>query len=258
MSSKHSKRIWISALVGLVVVEALAVGYLGAREYWRGRAEGTAVVRGRAVAEKLGCFGCHGPGGAASIPNPGALGGKVPMWTGGTWMMYNSAATDVRAWVLDGHPPDREPDAGALIPMPAYRGEVSDDDLDDLVAYVLAVAQFGQIDDQRAAAGRRVANRFGCFGCHGPEGRGLIENPLSFKGYIPAWDGDDYVELVQGPDEFRQWVKHGVSDRFRDNPAARAFVDRQIVPMPAFGDLISDEEIDQLYAYVQWVRANPR
>jgi mono/diheme cytochrome c family protein len=173
-------------------------------------------------------------------------------------MMYNSSEDDVRAWILDGHPPDRKPDAAALIPMPAYRGEVGEADLDDLVAYVLAVSQFGRPEDPEVAAGRRVASRNGCFGCHGPEGRGLIENPLSFKGYIPAWDGSDYLELVANADEFRQWVRSGISDRFRDNPAARAFVDRQIVPMPAFGDTISDEEIDQLFAYVAWMRDNPR
>jgi len=182
----------------------------------------------------------------------------VPPWTGGTWMMYNADEGDIREWILDGYPSDREPDSGALIPMPAYRGEISDADLDDLVAYVLAVSQFGSPDDPEAASGRTVANRRGCFGCHGPEGRGLIENPLSFKGYIPPWDGDDYLELVGDDGEFRQWVRNGISDRFRDNPAARVFVDRQIVPMPAYGALISDEELDQLLAYVEWVRSNPR
>jgi hypothetical protein len=28
--------------------------------------------------------------------------------------------------------------------------------------------------------------------------------------------------------------------------------------MPAFGDRVTDEELDALYAYVQWVRATPR
>lgn len=254
----RSSRRWVVALLVVAILEAGLIGFLSAREYWRGRAAGTPVVRGRAVADKLGCFGCHGPGGAAPIPNPGARGGNVPMWTGGTWMMFNSGEEDVRAWILDGSPADREPDAGALIPMPAYRGHVSDSDFEDLLAYVLAVSQFGSPGDPAVAQGRDVAARYGCFGCHGPEGRGLIENPLSFKGYIPSWDGDDYVELVRDADEFRQWVENGISDRFRDNPAARTFVGRQIVPMPAFGDVLSDEEIDHLLAYVEWVRSNPR
>ena len=53
-------------------------------------------------------------------------------------------------------------------------------------------------------------------------------------------------------------MRNGISDRFRDNPAARAFVDRQIVPMPAYGETISEDELDQLFAYVDWVRSNPR
>jgi len=85
-----------------------------------------------------------------------------------------------------------------------------------------------------------------------------VQNPLSFKGYIPPWDGDDYLELVRDDDEFRQWVTNGVSDRFRDNPAARRFVEHQLVPMPAYGDLLSDDEIDQLLAFIEWMRSNPR
>lgn len=249
---------WFALLIAVIALEGVVIGFMGARGYWRGRAAGTPVVRGAAIAERLGCFGCHGPGGAAPIPNPGALGGNVPMWTGGTWMMYASSEDDIRAWIRDGHAASREPDAGALISMPAYGNEITPSELNDLVAYVLAVSQFGRADDPDVEAGRRVANRFGCFGCHGPEGRGLVDNPLSFKGYIPSWDGDDYLELVRNAEEFRQWVENGISDRFRDNPAARMFVDRQIVPMPAFGDVISDEEIDQLFAYVLWVRDNPR
>ena len=63
---------------------------------------------------------------------------------------------------------------------------------------------------------------------------------------------------MQSDEEFRQWVKNGISDRFFNNPAARHFVERQVVPMPAYDGVISDEEIDQLLAFVEWVRSNPR
>jgi mono/diheme cytochrome c family protein len=142
--------------------------------------------------------------------------------------------------------------------MPAYRSRLSERDTADLVAYVLAASHFGPIEDPRAAAGHEVAYRLGCFGCHGPEGRGLISNPGSFKGYIPAWDGEDYVELVRDDAEFAQWVRQGVSDRFRANPAARIFLETQAIRMPAFGERVSDGDIRNLAAYVAWVRAHPR
>lgn len=255
---KPSHRWLVAALLAAVVAEGALLGFLGLREVWRQRAEGTPVVRGRAVAERMGCFACHGPGGESPIPNPGAKGGAVPKWSGGVWMMFNDDEADVAAWIRDGHPPDHQPDPGALIAMPAYGDRLSADELADLTAYVLAVSQFGWPEEPEVAAGREVAVRFGCFGCHGPEGRGLVANPGSFKGYIPAWDGDDYLELVESDEEFRQWVRNGISDRFRANPAARHFLERQQVPMPAYGDRVSEADLEHLLAYVRWLRANPR
>jgi len=206
----------------------------------------------------MGCFGCHGPGGVAGSKNPGAKGGEVPGWNGGVWMMYNRSEADVRAWILDGHPPDRTPDPKALLRMPAFRRRLSRAESDDLVAYVLAVSQFGEIDDAKASDGRDVAFRFGCFGCHGPEGRGLVANPGSLKGYVPTWDGADYPDLVRSDAELQQWVKNGTTDRFRANPVARRILTTEALQMPAFGDRMKAEELDALLAYVKWVRAHPR
>src|SRR5262245_61770629 len=105
-------------LVLAVAGEAALLGFL----YWRaraGRAVGeTPIERGRAIAESMGCFACHGSGGGAPIPNPGSKSGEVPGWTGGTWMMWTKTESDVRGWIADGHPPGREPDPKALIHMP--------------------------------------------------------------------------------------------------------------------------------------------
>jgi len=164
----------------------------------------------------------------------------------------------VRAWILDGHAPGSKPDPAALLRMPAYRGRMGAADLDDLIVYFLAVSQFGELGDAKAADGRDVALRSGCFGCHGSEGRGLILDPGSFKGYVPAWDGDDYADLVHGDDELRQWIRNGITDRFQANPAARHFVDREVLQMPAFGKSLKPEELDSLVAFVHWVRQHPR
>lgn len=256
----RSRRIGIAlAIVAAVALaEGAALGFLAARARWQTRARDAAVVRGQEVAERSGCFACHGPGGARPIPNPGSRGGEVPAWTGGTWMMWNKTEDDVRAWIADGHPPDREPDRNALFRMPAYGKRLTRAELSDVTAYVLAVAQFGWPEDAAVVAGREAAVKLGCFGCHGPEGRGLVQNPGSFKGFIPPWDGGDYPDLVRSDDEFRQWVRNGISDRFRSNPAARHFLGRQAIGMPAYGALVSDSDLEGLLAYVAWVRAHPR
>jgi mono/diheme cytochrome c family protein len=251
-------RLVIVALAGMAALEAAVIGF----SVWRARqartAADTPVVRGATLASRMGCFACHGPGGAAPIPNPGSKSGQVPAWTGGTWMMWNKTESDVRGWIADGHPAGRPADASALIKMPAYRTYLSDSQLEDLVAYVLAVSQFGPPASDAVGAGQEAAFRLGCFGCHGPEGRGLRLNPGSLKGFIPPWDGPDYPDLVRDDAEFRQWVRNGVSDRFKANPAARVVLSRQAVEMPAFGDRVTDDDLKALAAYVAWVRATPR
>jgi len=248
----------ISLLAAAGVVEGAFLGWLAVRSRWRHSAEAGAVPRGRAIAERMGCFACHGADGARPIPNPGSKTGDVPGWTGGTWMMWNRNEDDVEAWILDGHPQGRAPDAGALIRMPPYRGRLDEDEADAVVAYVLAASLFGVPSDAVAAEGRDAALRLGCFGCHGPEGRGLVSNPGSLKGYVPGWEGDDFKDLVGSDEEFRQWVRNGISDRMAANPVARRILGSQAIRMPAFLDHAAASDIDSLLAYVNWVRKNPR
>lgn len=248
----------VVALVLLAIVEGAAL----AAFFWRSRrvarAEGSPVVRGEALATAMGCFGCHGPGGGRPISNPGSQAGDVPGWPGGTWMMWNDDASDVRAWIVNGLPPGRAKDEGALLHMPAYGDRLSARELDDLVAYVLAVSQFGTPEDPQAAEGRDVAIRNGCLGCHGPEGRGLVKNPGSLTGYVPSWDGDDWDDLVRDEAEFRAWVLEGAPPRLAGNPVASRFLERQALRMPAYRGRLEEKEVDALYAYARWVRANPR
>jgi mono/diheme cytochrome c family protein len=258
MKPPKVRTILLVSLSGLLFLETALLAGLLVRRSWQRSVSESPVLRGQRVAERAGCFGCHGPGGVRGIPNPGSKTGEVPSWTGGTWMMWNDREEDIRGWIEDGHPPGREPDPGALVKMPAYEGILPEREIEDLVAYVLAVSQFGWPEDERVAEGRDVAVRFGCLGCHGPEGRGLLPNPRSYKGYVAPWDGPDFEELVRDEQEFRQWVRQGISDRFKANPAARFFLERAPVKMPAYGDRISDSELDALFAYVRWVRDNPR
>ena len=120
----------------------------------------------------------------------------------------------------------------AVIRMPAWRGRLSDAQVDDLVDYLRALTAADLPEDSVVRTGYAVAERLGCFGCHGPGGRGAGRNPGSLKGYIPPWDGRDFAELVADQAELREWILAGRPRRLQTNPLARFFLDRQVTGCP--------------------------
>jgi mono/diheme cytochrome c family protein len=216
--------------------------------------------RGRRLAEEHGCFACHGPAGTKGAANPGRREKTVPTFAGDL-MMYAHDASDVRAWILDGVTPRKsesrtwraQRDSGA-VRMPAYRGALTDRQVDDLVAYVLLVSKSPEPVDSLALAGRARAGELGCTGCHGAGGRLALRNPGSLKGYVPSWDGRDFPELVRDEREFREWVEKGISRRFDANPLARFFLERARLEMPAYERHLRDGDLEALWAYVSWLR----
>lgn len=217
--------------------------------------------RGRRLAERHACFACHGPGGTKGAANPGRRDRTVPSF-GGDLMMYADDAADVRAWILDGSTPRRrasatwraQRDSGA-VRMPAFRGALSERQVDDLVAYVMLISESPEPADALARTGRDRARELGCTGCHGAGGRLSLTNPGSFKGYVPSWDGRDFPELVRDEREFGEWVRHGISGRFKANPFARFFLERARLRMPAYERHLRDGDIAALWAYVRWLRS---
>lgn len=244
------------ALVALFVVLASSLAWTAMT-----RPELPPAERGRRLAEQHGCNGCHGANGAEGAMNPGRSDRTVPGYTGDL-MMYASDAGDVRAWILDGAPARkraseqwrRQRDAGALV-MPAYRGRLSEREVDDLAAYVMAVNGSPAPTDPLARLGLERAGALGCTGCHGAGGRFARPNPGSYKGVVPSWDGRDFAELVHGEAEFREWVDRGVSARFEANPIARAFLTRATLRMPAYERHLQPGDHEALWAYVQWLRS---
>ncbi|HEY2924979.1 MAG TPA: c-type cytochrome, partial [Candidatus Eisenbacteria bacterium] len=115
----------------------------------------TAVERGRRLAEKNGCFGCHGPEGMQGTSNPGTAAKTVPSYK--ALMMYAKSEQEVREWIRDGVTAARAKsetwranrDAAALR-MPAYGKRLSARQIDDLVAFVIAVSGEDAPDDSLA------------------------------------------------------------------------------------------------------------
>jgi mono/diheme cytochrome c family protein len=228
-----------------------AVSAIAAVVWWRTANIG-AVQRGADLAVAQGCLGCHGgPGVSPLLPRRFAEIDDVDPAT-------------LREWILDGIPRSVREDAesrealeAAAIRMPAWRGRLSTAQVDDLVAYLRALAAADAPDDPAARTGSAVAERLGCFRCHGPGGRGAARNPGSLKGYIPPWDGRDFAELVTDDGELREWILAGRPRRLQANPLARFFLDRQAIRMPAFRGHVTEEEMRALAAYIRWLRSAP-
>jgi mono/diheme cytochrome c family protein len=247
------------AACGAVVVVVLAYPSL------RGvllEIEETPAARGLRLAERLGCFACHGPGGAGGIANPGSQEGEVPAFVEQTQMMYVTGTDELREYVLDGMPKRRrdEPEyvaqmQQAALHMPAYRPFVTASEVEDLVAYLRATS--GQIlpkGDPLAFRGAELAIEYECFACHGPLGAGGVANPGSFKGYVPGFWASDFDDLVRDDAELREWLADGKIDRIAEHPIGGWFFRRQALKMPAYGEILSAEQLDALATYVRWIR----
>ena len=230
---------------------------------WRTKNIG-AVQRGWAVAHRNGCFTCHGDGGHRGMPDPGHGLEDVPPFSGGLLTMYASNEAEIREWILDGMPKRVRDDPEqmklrehAVIRMPAWRGILEGRDVEDVVAYVKAVSDFETPKDDHVEEGRQVAIKFGCFNCHGPQGRGAMPNVRAFKGYIPSWDGPDFPDLVKDDQELRDWILDGGTPRLANSRLASWFLERQPIKMPAYRNHVTPTEVDRLIDYVRWLRQHP-
>jgi len=192
--------------------------------------------------------------------NPGRTDKTVPTFEGDL-MMYAKTPDQIHEWIHNGVSSKKatsqawraERDRGAL-KMPAFKRRMSERQMDDLVAYVMAMSGMPEPEDSIAVRGLQRAGALGCVGCHGPGGRLAQRNPGSLKGYVPCWDGDDFPELVRDSTEFNQWVRRGVGRRFERDRLARFFLDRAVLKMPAHRRYLAPGDLDALWGYVTWLR----
>ena len=213
------------------------------------------------VAEQMGCFACHGVDGRGGVADPGARGGMAPGWDGPTVATYAINEAEIVEWILDGRPArladvDNHVGRKPLLPMPAYRDNLSEKELADLMVYFRAVSNFDTNISAIAYEGWVEAEKLGCFACHESGGIGGHPNPGSFKGHIPPWDGEEYAELVHDEDELREWILNGYPKRLLDHPLARHFIEGQIVQMPAYRSEITENQLLKIMGYIQWRRSD--
>jgi mono/diheme cytochrome c family protein len=246
--------------VALAIAALLAGLALPALRFYWWRREANPVRRGAALAARVGCLSCHGPHGTQGLPDPNTS-ETVPPWDGGVPMMFVSGEEEVREYILDGvskrraaSPVATAERLKAAIRMPAYRGMLKTRDVEDLVAYFMAVSALRPVSDPTASRGRELVRRHRCEACHGIGGSGGVRNPGSLKGYVPGWLGADYADLVRDDGELKEWILEGGIGRFAADRFARYFVNRQRLQMPAYRQALSTDDADAIGAYIRWLR----
>jgi mono/diheme cytochrome c family protein len=249
---------------------------------------------GFALVEHLGCLFCHGLGGRQGIVNPNAEREYVPAWDSPEFAKRYPTPEKVRETIREGRFPDKAKDAqGNPIPMPPWGNRLSDREIDAIIAYIWSLretpveshpagglgaeaAESAYLDpihvdrppesedegdhmhappDTGGGAlvkqGRSMVQYLGCLHCHGVGGREGIENPNAKRKHVPAWDDPEFIERYPVDDGVR-WVitagrKPDKDPEATDDP----------VPMPPFGRMLSDREMDAIVAYIWSLREHP-
>ena len=208
-------------------------------------AEETPYIRGAALIDTHGCLACHSGNLMGAMKVPPLRGCELP-------------EEEFQAWVLYGCPQAQPGRAQqSRFGMPAYEGHLDPEDVQDILAWSQIAGH--EVPDQAAlsdlARGEQVALKAGCFDCHGPLGQGGIKNTGSFTGAIPGFSGEQFKHLCDDgdPAAIEEWIRHGTSERFLSGePLAglgRSFMSSQLTKMPAYQDILSDEEIELLVRY---------
>jgi len=92
------------------------------------------AAQGRQLFHRYGCSGCHDPGGTVRAPNlNGVFGSPVPLSDGS---MVIADERYVRDSILD---PKGQVAAGYAPVMPTFKGQIGEDDLAKLVAYIESI-----------------------------------------------------------------------------------------------------------------------
>lgn len=217
------------------------------------------IWHGMREAQEHGCYNCHSAPNNRELLNPGSTADTVPSFAGGNLMMYVDRPAEIEEWIRDGVSRARRDDPkhqAALktqaIRMPAFGAILDGDDVQALRDYLLAVDDYYSPADETAKHGEEIA-RQQCMSCHNVGGAGGLANPGSPFGYVPAFFGPDFHDLVKNEAELREWVKTGSSRRVAKLPLAGWFWKRQKIAMPAFADHLSEEDLAGLVAYIDWL-----
>src|SRR4029077_16567109 len=117
--------------------------------------------------------------------------------------------------------------------------------------YPLVRARILALEETPAARGQRLAAELGCFACHGPGGGGGTKNPGSEEDTVPAFTERTQMMYVKGADDLREYALDGPPRRKRDDPDYRAKMQAAALRMPAYRDVVTPAQLEDLVAYLR-------
>jgi len=137
--------------------------------------------------------------------------------------------------------------------MPVWGEVVSKQQVSDLVAYIQAglpsVAgaepPFVPTDQGEPVAGGALYAKYGCINCHGPNGLGGVPNPQSPDKAIPPLSGADFFSEFNTDAKIKQIIRTG-----------SVLGSAPIVSMPHWGGILSNDQLDQLVAYIKTLKTD--
>ncbi|MGZ4481321.1 MAG: c-type cytochrome [Gaiellales bacterium] len=191
------------------------------------------VAAGAHAFEQFACAQCHG------FRGKGGVSPDVPALTG----VSSFTVAQLSSIIDHGAGISTNPTKPY---MPVWRGVVSKRQVAELIAYIRAgfpdvsgteppsVPQ-GQGD---AVAGLVLYEKYGCINCHGPNGLGGVPNPASPDKTIPPLTGAGFRTEFP-PAKIAEIIRTG-------SVLGRA----PIVSMPHWGGILTDQQINQLIAYI--------
>ncbi len=265
-------------IIVLLLLIVLAL-YIGRSLYKKEtQAESSLVSRGKELALTSGCFACHGN-------SPEDDRGNFRLAKSGPWRkksiptIWEDGISDpsiFTKWIQDGVVEKQlEKHKQFLIQMPAYgkEGILNTEEIEAIVSWIMAEKirlttgsmnaamaspSTGRLDfteDELIVAGDRLARINACYQCHGEIGQGGIQNPKSFKGYIPGFYGNEFLELTDNGsrEELLHWINkgHGIDiESGIKGKLAKVYFEAQALDMPAYEDVLNDNEKSVLVDYM--------
>ncbi len=219
---------------------------------------------GEQLFTSLGCAGCHRMDGAGIGPSLQGLYGSQERMSDGS--VITADENYLRTSILN---PGAQIVAGYQNVMPSYAGQLGEDQINQLIAYIKSLSDGGtgamsggassgsgtstsgtsggatgggatpSFDAALAAQGKQVFTNLGCAGCHRSDGAGI--GPALEKLY------NSEVRLADGSVVTADEAYLIESIR---NAAAKVVEGYQPV-MPVYGNQISDDQVRQLVEYIK-------